>query len=180
MAAYDEPMNLDSSLAALINRQVNNEMFASYSYLAMSAWFETTAFPGFTRWMAVQSNEETAHAMKFYQYLIDRDARVTLEAIAKPQTDFASPLEVFRASLAQERQVTEQIHAIYNAAEDVRDHETRNFLNWFLDEQIEEEKSLRDLIERLEFVGDDPIGLLRLDEEAMARKAVPGEESAGG
>jgi len=168
-------MQLAPSLASLLNRQLNNELQASYSYLAMSAWFETTAFPGFTQWMTLQSQEETAHAMKFYQYMNDRDCRVTLEAIEKPRTDFDSPLDVFRSSLAQEEKVTEQIHALYNAAEDARDHETKNFLNWFLGEQVEEEKTLRDMIERLELVGDDPIGLLKMDEEANARIATPAE-----
>ena len=168
-------MQLDSSLAELLNAQVNNELQASYSYLAMSAWLETTAFPGFTQWMALQSQEETAHAMKFYSYLNDRDSRVTLLAIEKPKTEFASVLEIFHSSLAQEQVVTGQIHALYDAAEQAKDHETKNFLNWFLDEQVEEEKTLRDMIDRLELVGDDPIGLLKMDEEAMARKGPPAD-----
>jgi len=168
-------MKLHPKVESLLNQQINNEMFSSYAYLAMSAWFETTAFSGFTSWMRRQSEEETLHAMKFYNHLIDRDGKVVLEAIEKPQTDFESPLAVFRASLAQEQRVTSQIHAIYNAAEGARDHETKNFLNWFLDEQIEEEKSIKDVIDRLELVGDDPTGLLRLDDEAMQRGAAEEE-----
>lgn len=171
-------MNLDPKVAALLNQQVNNEMFASYAYLAMSAWFETTAFRGFTSWMAAQSQEETLHAMKFYTYIHDRDGRVTLESLGKPQSEFESAIDVFNSSLEQERAVTAQIHEIYNAAGEANDHETKNFLNWFLDEQVEEEKTLRDMIDRLELVGEDPIGLLRLDDEAQAREGAAGEEPA--
>ncbi|MGK0188811.1 MAG: ferritin [Verrucomicrobiales bacterium] len=167
--ATSDAMKLAPNVEELLKKQVNNEMFSSYAYLAMSAWLESTAFRGFTAWMTAQSHEETAHAMKFYHYIHDRDGRVDLEEIEKPQTEFESPLDVFKVSLAQEQRVTAQIHEIYNAAEDARDHETKNFLNWFLTEQVEEEKTVREMIERLELVGDDPIGLLRMDEEAAQR-----------
>ena len=161
---------MDPDLHQLLNQQINNEMLSSYSYLAMSAWLEETPYAGFAQWMYVQSLEETQHAMKFYRYLNDRDVKVELKALEQPHCDYSSVIEVFKASLAQEQRVTGQIHALYSKAQEVRDHETTNFLNWFLDEQVEEEKQVRDMIDRLELVGDSPVGLLQLDQEAAQRK----------
>lgn len=163
-------MTLNPELAKLLNAQINNEMSASYSYLAMAAWFEQTPYSGFANWMYQQSGEETVHALKFYQFIVDRDSKVELEPIAKPRTDFGSPLEVFTASLKQEQVVTQQINDLYDVAERVRDHSSKNLLLWFLNEQIEEEKSVRDIVDRLTLAGDDPASLLVLDREASARK----------
>ena len=161
---------LSPELHDLLNAQINVEMAASYSYLAMSAWFEDTPYGGFAQWMMAQSQEETAHAMKFYHFLIDRGAQVKLAGIEAPSPSYSSPLEVFQTSLVQEREVTASIHKLYEMAEKHRDHESKNLLNWFLDEQVEEEKSVQDMIDRLELVGDNPIGLLQLDQEAAQRK----------
>ena len=161
---------LDPELHALLNDQINEEMTASYSYLAMSAWFEDTPYGGFAQWMLAQSQEETAHAMKFYHFLIDRGAKVDLAQIEAPRSDYNTPLEVFETSLQQERHVTKCIHRLYEAAEKHRDHESKNLLNWFLDEQVEEEKAVQDMIDRLQLVGDNPVGLLQLDHEAGLRK----------
>ncbi|MCF6313033.1 MAG: ferritin [Verrucomicrobiales bacterium] len=165
-------MDLDSKLQNLLNEQINHEMSSSYVYLAMSSWFEETPYSGFAQWMYTQSLEETDHAMKFYRFLADRNAKVELMAIEQPSADYDSVLDVFKASLGQERRVTAQIHDLYSLADEVRDHETKNFLNWFLDEQVEEEKNVRDMIDRLELVGVNPVGLLQLDQEAAGRKPV--------
>ena len=173
---------MDSELHQLLNQQINNEMASSYSYLAMSAWLEETPYAGFAQWMYVQSLEETEHAMKFYRYLSDRDVKVELKALGQPKSDYAGVVDVFRASLEQEQKVTSQIHEIYSKAQEVRDHETTTFLNWFLDEQVEEEKQIRDMIDRLELVEEYPVGMLQLDQEAAQRKplAVPaGPADAG-
>ncbi|MFT5188187.1 MAG: ferritin [Verrucomicrobiales bacterium] len=162
--------SLAPELHTLLNQQINEEMSASYSYLAMSAWFEDTPYGGFAHWMLAQSQEETLHAMKFYHFLIDRGAKIELAKIEAPILDYASPLEVFEKSLEQERHVTATIHTLYDAAEKHRDHESKNLLNWFLDEQVEEEKSVQDMIDRLRLVGDNPLGLLQLDQEASQRK----------
>lgn len=164
-------MSLNPELAKLLNAQINHEMSASYSYLAMAAWFEQTPYAGFASWMFVQSAEETAHALKFYRFLVDRDAPVVLEPLAKPKSDFNSPLDVFARSLEQEQTVTQQINDLYDIAERVRDHSSKNLLLWFLNEQIEEEKSVRDIIDRLTLAGDDPASLLVLDREAGARQS---------
>ena len=175
-------MDIDTKLHKLLNEQINHEMFSSYIYLAMSSWFEETPYSGFAQWMYVQSLEETQHAMKFYQFLIDRNAPVDFMNIEKPSAKFSSALDVFKASLEQEKKVTAQIHALYSAAQEARDHETKNFLSWFLDEQVEEEKNVRDMIDRLELVGDNPVGMLQLDLEAARRKPMSesGVDNGGG
>ena len=164
-------MSLNPELAKLLNAQINHEMSSSYAYLAMAAWLEQTPYTGFASWMYNQSREETMHALKFYQYIVDRDAQVELEPLAKPQSDFASPIDVFSLSLKQEQMVTAQINELYDVAERVRDHASKNLLLWFLNEQIEEEKSVRDMLDRLTLAGDDPASLLVLDREAGARQA---------
>lgn len=164
-------MSLNPELSKLINAQINHEMSSSYAYLAMAAWFEQTPWSGFASWMFNQSREETMHALKFYQYLVDRDAAVELSPIEKPQVEFTSPVDVFTLSLKQEQKVTAQINELYEVAEKVRDHASKNLLLWFLNEQIEEEKTVRDMLERLKLAGDDLASLLVLDRDAAARQA---------
>lgn len=166
-------MSLNPELAKLLNAQINHEMSASYAYLAMAAWFEQTPYSGFAKWMYLQSGEETVHALKFYQFVVDRDAKVELTPIANPRSDFAGPLDVFAASLKQEQVVTRQINELYDVAERVRDHSSKNLLLWFLNEQIEEEKSVREMVDRLTLAGDDPASLLALDREAATRGQAP-------
>lgn len=167
-------MTLNPKLCKMLNEQINNEMASSYVYLAMAAWFEQTPYTGFASWMFAQSREETMHALKFYQYLVDRDAVVELETLAKPKHDFKSPLDVFEHSLAQEQKVTQQINDLYDVAEQVKDHSSKNLLLWFLNEQIEEEKTVRDMRDRLVLAGSDPASLLTLDREAAARSSAGG------
>ena len=169
-------MSLDPKLSKLLNEQINNEMASSYSYLAMSAWFEQTPYSGFASWMYNQSLEETMHAHKFYQHLVDRDVAVALKPIAQPQAKFKSPIDVFQSSLAQEQAVTKQINILFDVAEKVSDHASKNLLLWFLNEQMEEEKTVRVLLDRLELARDDTASLLVLDREASTR-AAPGPEA---
>lgn len=162
-------MTLNPKLCKLLNEQINNEMASSYTYLAMAAWFEQTPYLGFASWMFSQSREETMHALKFYQYMVDRDAVVVLETLEKPKHQFKSPLDVFEHSLAQEQKVTKQINELYDLAEQVKDHASKNLLLWFLNEQMEEEKTVKDMQDRLRLAGDDPASLLMLDREAASR-----------
>jgi ferritin len=171
-------MTLNPKLTKLLNEQINNEMSSSYVYLAMAAWFEQTPYSGFARWMFTQSREETMHALKFYQYLVDRDAKVELQPIAKPKMDFKSPLDVFQHSLKQEQRVTQQINDLFEVAEQVKDHASKNLLLWFLNEQMEEEKTVGDMLNRLKLAGNDTASLLVLDREAASRptaSSAPGE-----
>jgi ferritin len=171
-------MTLNPKLAKLLNEQINNEMASSYIYLGMAAWFEQTPYSGFAQWMFAQSREETMHALKFYQYLVDRDAKVELHPIAKPKADFKSPLDVFEHSLKQEQKVTSQINDLFELAEQVKDHASKNLLLWFLNEQMEEEKTVRDMLDRLKLAGNDPASLLVLDREASERKGGDGESES--
>lgn len=164
-------MTLNPKLTQLLNEQINNEMSSSYVYLAMAAYFELTPYAGFAKWMFAQSQEETVHALKFYQYLVDRDAKVDLRPIAQPPSDFSSPLDAFERSLAQEEKVTQQINDLYDVAEQVKDHASKNLLLWFLNEQMEEEKTVREMLDRLRLAGNDPASLLVLDREAGARNS---------
>lgn len=168
-------MKLAAELNKLLNEQINNELVSSYTYLAMAAWFEHTPYLGFAKWMFAQSQEENSHAMKFYQHIVDREGKVELATVEKPRHDFTSPLEVLEISLKQEEKVTAQINDIYEVAEKVRDHMSKNLLLWFLNEQMEEEKSVRDMRDRLQLAGNDPASLLVLDREAGERKAGGGE-----
>lgn len=163
-------MTLNPKLTKLLNEQINNELSSSYIYLAMAAWFEQTPYSGFAQWMFTQSREENMHALKFYQYVVDRDAKVELQPIAKPKADFKSPIDVFEHSLKQEQKVTQQINDLFEVAEQVKDHASKNLLLWFLNEQMEEEKTVRDMLDRLKLAGKDAASLLVLDREAASRK----------
>ena len=167
-------MTLNPKLTKLLNEQINNEMSSSYVYLAMAAWFERTPYAGFAQWMFAQSREETMHALKFYQYLVDRDAKVELQPIDKPKMDYKSVMDAFQYSLKQEEKVTQQINDLYEVAEQVKDHASKNLLLWFLNEQMEEEKTVRDMLERLKLAGDDAASLLVLDREAGSRRNTGG------
>jgi ferritin len=175
-------MTLNPKLTKLLNEQINNEMSSSYVYLAMAGWFERTPYAGFAQWMFAQSREETMHALKFYQYLVDRDAKVELQPIAQPKMDYTSPMDAFQHSLQQEEKVTQQINDLYEVAEQVKDHASKNLLLWFLNEQMEEEKTVRDMLDRLKLAGEDPASLLVLDREAGARPSGGGggRPSGGG
>jgi ferritin len=173
-------MTLNPKLTKLLNEQINNEMSSSYVYLAMAAWFEQTPYSGFAQWMFAQSREETMHALKFYQYLVDRDAKVEFQPIAKPKADFKSPIDVFQHSLKQEQRVTQQINDLFEVAEQVKDHASKNLLLWFLNEQMEEEKTVGDMLDRLKLADNDTASLLVLDREAGSRPSAGGGGKPGG
>ena len=153
-----------------MNKQINHELFSSYLYLSMAAHFEQEGLPGFAKWMMTQSTEEREHAMKFYEYIYDRGGRVVFEAIAKPQTEFKKPLDVMTQVLEHERKVTALITSIYETALKENDYPSQVMLQWFLAEQVEEEKSVSDVIDRLKKVGDAPAMLLMVDAQMGARK----------
>ena len=162
-------MKIKKSIEKALNDQIRMELSSAYTYLSMAAYFERRAFNGFAQWMRLQREEEHGHAMRFYDYLHDRDGRVELQAIDKPEHDFSSPLDVFERSLAQEREVTASIHSLYDLAVKEKDHATVSMLKWFVDEQVEEEKSVQDMVDRLKLAGDHPGALLILDKEAGQR-----------
>ncbi len=162
-------MHLDTGLAQAINAQVNLELASAYAYLGMAAYFEHEGLRGFSAWMRLQGKEELGHADKFFNYLMDRGGRVQLTSIPAPQLEYTSPLAAFEASLAHEQKVSAAICALYEQAQAQRDYPTLSFLKWFLDEQVEEEKTVGDMIVRLRLIGDSKAGLFQLDTEAARR-----------
>ena len=161
---------LPKKLQDALNQQINAELFSSYLYLAMSAHFESVNLPGFAAWMKVQSNEETEHGMKMYQYVFERGGRVLLEAIAKPAAEYKAPLDVMKKVLEHEKKVTASIEALYELALKEKDYATQVMLQWFIKEQVEEEKNASDIIELLKSIGDNPAGLAMVDQRLGFRK----------
>lgn len=153
-------------LIDLINEQIRNELHSHAVYLAMSAWLETTPFKGFAAKYHAAALEEHGHAMKFYGYLADRDGRIRVLAVAEPPFEYPSVVDAAKAALEQERTVSTQIRKIYTQAQTDGDFETLSFLRWFLDEQVEEEKTAQDFLGYVELAAGNPIALLELDEKA--------------
>lgn len=153
-----------------VNEQINNELYSSYSYLSMAAYCEHKHFVGCARWMRMQSQEETIHAMRLYDFLIARDGRVKLRPIAAPQVDFDSIPQVFERALAQEQTVTSQIDGLYELALKERAFSALVELEWFIQEQVEEEKTAREIVHKFQMVKDDPAALLDLDRELGGRQ----------
>jgi ferritin len=154
-----------------INEQINNELFSSYSYLSMSAYCEHEQFEGCAHWMRLQSQEEYGHAMKLYDFLIARNGCVELLPIAQPQIKFSSVTEVFQKALEQEQMVTQQIDALFELALKEKAFAAMVELEWFVQEQVEEEKTARAVVHKFELVKDDPASLIDLDRELGARTA---------
>jgi ferritin len=154
-----------------INRQINAELGASYSYLAMSAFCARQAFNGCAHWLRLQSQEEYGHAMKLYDFLIARDGTVELKAMAEPRATYESIAAVFEAALAQEQEVSRQIDSLYELAFKERSYAAFVELQWFLTEQVEEEKSAREIVAKFRLVGTDAGSLIDLDRELGGRTA---------
>jgi len=155
-----------------INRQINSELSASYAYLAMSAYCECQKFTGAARWLRLQSQEEHMHAMKLFDFVLARDRSVDLLAIDRPKTDFRSVAEVFERALEQEQEVSRQIDTLYETAFNEKAFAAVAELQWFLTEQVEEEKTAREIVAKFKMVGNDAASLLDLDRELGARSAV--------
>lgn len=164
-------MMLNEVMQDAINEQINHELFAMYSYLSMSAYCEHQQFRGCAHWMRVQSQEEYGHAIRLYDFLIARQGRVKLRPIAAPQIDFAAVPEVFQVALEQEQVVTQQINALYEMAFKEKAFAALVELEWFINEQVEEEKTARDIVTKFEMVKNDPAALLDLDRELGGRQS---------
>ncbi len=167
-------MKINSTLEKALNNQINREFQASYNYLAYCYWFENTPYSGFAQWMKRQSDEERTHADKFLSYLNDRQGCVKLKSLSQPEIIFKTPLEIFKAILKQEQNITKNIHEIYVLADKEKDLETIHFLGWFLEEQMEEEKSVLKIIERLELISDSPLELFNF---GNTLKSIDGDEN---
>jgi len=148
------------SLQEAINEQINKELYSAYLYLSMAAYFEGQNFGRFFNWMKIQYQEETGHAMKFFAYLHDRGGTVTLKAIAQPPVKFKTPLEIFKQVLEHEKEVTDSINKLYELALKEKDYPTQSTLQWFINEQVEEEKNATSIIQTLEMAGNSPVSIM--------------------
>jgi len=154
-----------------MNDQIKYELESAYIYLSMAAYFESINLPGFAHWMRIQTGEEQEHAMKFFDFIYDRGGRVVLQAIPQPPADFASPLDAFEKALAHEQKVTGLINDLYALAVEEKDYASQTFLQWFVDEQVEEEKSAGDIVEMLKMIGDKGQALFMADRQLAQREA---------
>ena len=160
---------LNAKVRELLNDQINKEFYSAYLYLDFSNYYERLGLDGFANWYKVQAQEERDHAMMFYQYLQDNSELVELEGIGKPDKVFTDNIGPMKAALEHERYVTALINDIYAVAYEVRDFRTMQFLDWFVKEQGEEEKTASDLITKMELFGNDPKSLYMLNSELGAR-----------
>jgi len=152
-----------------INAQINAEFWSAYLYLSMSMHFANKGYAGIANWFAIQFKEEQDHATIFMNYVNSRDGKVLLAPIAAVDTEWDSPLAAFKATLAHEQKVTALINGVYTAAVEEKDYATQNMLQWFINEQVEEEETARGYIDALEKIGDNGYGLYMLDKELAAR-----------
>lgn len=160
---------LNEKVAALLNEQINKELYSAYLYLDFSNYYADEGLDGFANWYYIQAQEERDHAMLFIQYLQNNGEKVELEAIDKPGVALDSAKSVLSEGLKHEQYVTSLIHAIYDAAYSVKDFRTMQFLDWFVKEQGEEETNADNLVKKFELFGDDPKSLYMLDNELGAR-----------
>ncbi len=160
---------LNAKMLKALNGQINAEMYSSYLYLGMEAYFQSISLNGFASWMRGQVQEELFHAMKFYDFVFERGGQVTLQTIKKPESSWKSPLDAFKNVLKHEQLVTSLINDLVNLAIAEKDHATLNFLQWFVAEQVEEEASVGEIVDKLKLIKNDTSGLFFLDADMSKR-----------
>ena len=163
---------ISQKMQEAFNKQINEEMYSSYLYLSMAAYFGSINLTGFSHWMKLQAQEEMFHTMKFFNHVVERGGEVELLALKKPEFKWNSPLHVFQESLKHEQYITDCINKLMDTAVEVRDYAGQNLLKWFVDEQVEEEDTFTDVLEKLKRIGDNEALLLMQDLEMQKR--VPG------
>lgn len=161
---------INDKVKEVLNEQINKEFYSAYLYLAMSAYFDDMGLSGFANWTKVQAREEVDHAMIIFDYLIDRDCKVHLKQINYPEDDFSSPLQVFEKILAHEKHVMSSIDCIVYMSQEECDMATRNFINWYLTEQVEEEKNASDIVTKLKLFGEEKASLFLMDSQLSKRE----------
>lgn len=156
-----------------LNEQINEEIFSSYLYLSMSAYFEDMNLNGFANWMRVQAQEELSHAMKFFDFINERGGRVQLKSIADPKQEWSSPIEAIEETFAHEKHISGCINNLVNIAIEEKDHATNNFLQWFVGEQVEEEATADGLLQQVKMTEGKGAGLFMIDKDLKGRTFVP-------
>lgn len=165
-------------VAKALNDQVNNELHSAYVYLAIATYFDEQALTGFSNWMQQQCREEILHSQKLLQFLRDQDAKIELREIKQPKIDFISSIDALQHALNLEQDNTEQINDIYELAVKNQDHATEVMMQWFIQEQVEEERSARTVLERCKLAGDDKGALLVLDAQMGRRTSADAAKEA--
>lgn len=154
-----------------LNKQINAEMEAFYSYLSMAAYFESENLLGFSTWMRNQADEELTHALKIYDFVHERDGRVVLHSLNAPRAEWAGPADAFRSALDHERQISEKIDKLVDLAIEESDHASHTFLQWFVSEQVEEVATVNAIVQKLKLIEGAPGGLFLVDQELGQRPA---------
>lgn len=160
---------LKEKVEAALNSQINEELYSSYLYLSMAAYFESQNFSGFSNWMRIQAQEEYGHAMKIYNYILDRDGNVSLQRIEAPKGTWKSHIVAFEDALKHEQKVSKSIYDLVELSFSEKDHATNTFLQWFVNEQVEEESTVLKITERLKLTGDNKGALFMFDRELGMR-----------
>ena len=161
-----------------INEQVTAEIYSAHLYLSMSAYLDSIDLPGFASWMKIQYQEEISHAFKMFNYIIERDGRARVSQIDEPQFEWNSALDVFQAAYAHEQKVTGLINNLVDIALEEKDHASHIFLQWFVNEQVEEESTAKGVIQQLKLLGDSKAGLFQIDRELGQRVFTPPADTA--
>lgn len=164
---------INTKLQEAINKQINAEIYSAYLYLSMRAYFDSNDLPGFAQWMYVQALEEFTHADKFYKHVISRGGKVKLTAIDGPEINWKDALAVVENVLSHEQKVTGLINDLVNLSTDEKDHAAKSFLQWFVDEQVEEEANAMEMVRKIKMIKNDPGAMFMLDKEAGTRVFVP-------
>jgi ferritin len=164
---------ISKSLNKAINEQINKELFSEYLYLAMSAWFAKENLDGFANWMLVQAQEEHFHAMKFFNYVLERGGEIELAAIAKPDKNFKNALNAFKMAYEHEQFITKSINGLMDLATKEKDYAAKSFLQWYIDEQVEEEATADKIVSQLKMIGDNMHAIFMLDRELGQRTYTP-------
>lgn len=164
---------LSKKIETALNAQLNKELFSSYLYLSMAAYFEDLNLSGMANWMRLQADEEHVHSLKFYDFIIKISGRVTLEQIDKPKASWETPKAAFEEALEHEKFITKSINELTNLAIEEKDHSTNTFLHWFIDEQVEEEAAADNIVKKFNLIEDSKSGLYMLDRELGRRTNTP-------
>ncbi|GAB6101819.1 ferritin [Thermococcus atlanticus] len=161
---------LSERMLKALNEQLNRELYSAYLYFSMAAYFEDMNLEGFANWMKAQAEEELGHVLRFYNYIYDRNGRVELKAVQEPPKEWDSPLAAFEAAYEHEQFITRHIHELAALAEEEKDYSTRAFLEWFINEQVEEEANVKKIVDKLRFARDSPQVIFMLDQELGQRQ----------
>jgi ferritin len=172
-AEVEQNLEISKKLADAINDQINFELYSGYIYFSMAAWFQAHNLPGMAHWMEVQIDEEYSHAIRFYRHVVERGGEVIVKPIQGPQTEFASPLEIFEIAYEHEKIVTQRIYKIGDIVDEERDRAAHPMLQWFYNEQVEEEKNTSEIRDMLKRAGDSSQALFMIDAQLATRPAAP-------